>query len=396
MDRVKRNRRRLISLGIAAMLAAVPSIQAFAGPEFAHTAEEWERLRDNVMEYGELADLIHEYNTTVYKNQVAYDDARDNDFNDAKDSLQAQADDLFTQADALYPEDTYAMAPGGIYANMFYGSAMMEYYAKAALQTSESSLVDNTMLRIRYDQQEAGLVMQAQILMNTYEQLEKNMALLEDSKGLLEMVYQSTLVRQSQGMATQADVLAAQENISNLDANIQSAMKSKDQIKRNLCLLTGWSVNAEPEIRPLPEPDMARIERMDPAADAADALANNYDLRYYTKQLENVSESSSRKTAQANIDNTKETVTSQMKTLYENVQNKKISYETAQLALSLEEVNKRDMDLKYQTGMASPLEYRQAQNAYLQKAIAVDTAKLDLFQAVENYDWAIKGLVAGN
>ena len=393
---MKKSKKRLISLGIAAAVAAVPSIQAFAGPEFAHTAEEWARLRDNVMEYGELADLIHEYNTTVYKNQVAYDNARDTDFNDAKDALQEQASDLFSQADALYPEDSYSMAPGGIYANMVYGSAMMEYYAKAAMQTSESSLMDNTMLRIRYDQQEAGLVMQSQILMNSYEQLEKNMALLEDSKGLLEMVYQSALTQQSVGMATQADILKAQENVSNLEANIQSAQKSRDQIKRSLCLLTGWSVDSQPDIRPIPELDMSRIDRMNPSVDTAAALANNYDLRYYTKQLENVGEESSRKTAQANIDNTKETVTAQIKTLYETVQNKKISYETAQMALSLEEVNKRDMDLKYQTGTASSLEYRQSQNTYLQKSVAVDTARLDLFQAIENYDWALKGLVAGN
>ncbi|RGY99303.1 TolC family protein [Clostridium sp. AM58-1XD] len=393
---VKRSRNRLISLGIAAAMAAVPSMQVFASPEFAHTAEEWARLRDDVMEYGELADLIHEYNTTVYKNQVAYDDARDQDFNDAKDALASQANDLFSQSDSMYPEDTYAMAPGGIYANMIYGSAMMEYYAKAALQTSESSLVDNTMLRIRYDQQEAGLVMQAQILMNSYEQLEKNMALLEDTKGLLEAVYQSTLIQRDHGLVTQADVLKAQENISNLDANIQTAEKSRDQVKRNLCLLTGWSVNANPDIRPIPEVDMTRIDRMNPAADTATALANNYDLRYYTKQLENVGEESARKTAQANIDNTKETVTSQVKTLYETVLNKRTSYETAQMALTLEEVNKRDMDQKYQVGSASPLEYRQAQNTYLQKAVAVDTAKLDLFQAIENYEWALKGLVSGS
>ena len=216
---------------------------------------------------------------------------------------------------------------------MVYGSAMMEYYAKMALQTSESNLVDNTMLRIRYDQQEAALVMQAQIMMNSYEQLEKNMALLEDSKELLETVYQAVLVQQSQGMATQADVLKAQENIHNMEANIQSAQKSRDQLKRNLCLLTGWSVDASPEIRPIPAIDMSKIDRMNPSIDTATALANNYDMRYYAKQLENVTEEGSRKTTQANIDNTRENVRNQIKTLYETVLNQRISYETAQMAL---------------------------------------------------------------
>jgi len=30
-------------------------------PDFAYSAEKWATLRDNIMEYGELADLIHEY-----------------------------------------------------------------------------------------------------------------------------------------------------------------------------------------------------------------------------------------------------------------------------------------------------------------------------------------------
>ncbi|MEY8337787.1 TolC family protein [Lachnospiraceae bacterium 62-35] len=393
---IKRRGKKLVSAGIAVVLAGIITVPTAASPEFAHTEEEWARLRDNVMEYGELADLIHEYNTTVYKNQISYEEARDQDFNDAKDALQAQASELFEQADALYPDDTYSMAPGGIYANMVYGSAMMEYYAKMALQTSESNLVDNTMLRIRYDQQEAALVMQAQIMMNSYEQLEKNMVLLEDSKELLETVYQAVLVQQSQGMATQAEVLKAQENIHNMEANIQSAEKSREQIKRNLCLLTGWSVDASPEIRPIPAMDMSRIDRMNPSVDTASALANNYDMRYYTKQLENVTEEGSRKTAQANIDNTRENITNQVKTLYETVLNQRISYETAQMSLQLEEVNLKDAQLQYQTGTSSALQYRQAQNSYLQKATAVDTARLNLFQAMENYDWAVKGLAAGN
>lgn len=394
---MKRNKRLCaLSLGLAALLAAVPAGTAFASPEFAHTAEEWERLRDNVMEYGELADLIHEYNTTVYQNQIAYENARDQDFNDAKDALWDQANAMFDQADAMYPDDSYTMAPDGLYANMLYGSAMMEYYAKTALQASESSVTDNTMLRIRYDQQEAGLVMQAQILMNSYEQLEDNMALLEDSRGLLEAVYQSTLIQQAQGMVTQADVLAAEESISNLEANIQATQKSRDQVKRSLCLLTGWSVDAEPDIRPLPELDLSRIDRMNPDVDVETAIANNYDVRYYTKQLENVSEESSRKTAQSQIDNAKETVRNQVRTLYETVLDQKNTYDTALQALALEEVNKRDMDLKYQIGTASALEQRQEQNAYIQAQVNAETARLNLFQAMENYDWAIKGLVSGS
>ena len=47
-----------------------------ASPEFARTPEEWAVLRDNVMEYGELVGLIHEYNVTVQKNQLDLKDKK--------------------------------------------------------------------------------------------------------------------------------------------------------------------------------------------------------------------------------------------------------------------------------------------------------------------------------
>ena len=55
----------------AVLAAAAPTGTAWAGsPEFARSAEEWAKLRDNVMEYDELAGLIHEYNVTVQNKQA--------------------------------------------------------------------------------------------------------------------------------------------------------------------------------------------------------------------------------------------------------------------------------------------------------------------------------------
>lgn len=50
----------------------VPITVLASEPEFARTTEEWERLRDNTLEYGEIGDLIHEYNVTVQNNQYEY------------------------------------------------------------------------------------------------------------------------------------------------------------------------------------------------------------------------------------------------------------------------------------------------------------------------------------
>lgn len=66
-------------LAAALCLGAMP-VQAWAGtPEFAYTAEQWASLRDNQLEFTEIADLIHVYNNTVIQNQLEYEDFRGED-----------------------------------------------------------------------------------------------------------------------------------------------------------------------------------------------------------------------------------------------------------------------------------------------------------------------------
>ena len=51
--------RGFLTLSLAAALAgAAPAGALAASPEFARTPEEWERLRDNTLEYEEIPDLI--------------------------------------------------------------------------------------------------------------------------------------------------------------------------------------------------------------------------------------------------------------------------------------------------------------------------------------------------
>ena len=39
-----------------------PDINKDISPEFAYSEDKWASLRDNVLEFGELKDLVHEYN----------------------------------------------------------------------------------------------------------------------------------------------------------------------------------------------------------------------------------------------------------------------------------------------------------------------------------------------
>ena len=73
MRRMNGTCKRAGAIGLALMLVPAQGmlrpVTAWASPEFAYSAEKWAALRDDVLEYGELADLIHEYNATVINNR---------------------------------------------------------------------------------------------------------------------------------------------------------------------------------------------------------------------------------------------------------------------------------------------------------------------------------------
>lgn len=45
-------------------------------------------------------------------------------------------------------------------------------------------------------------------------------------------------------------------------------------------------------------------------------------------------------------------------------------------------------------GSSTQLQYQSAENAFITAKNTVETTKLQLFLAMENYDWIVKGLVA--
>ncbi len=77
--------------------------------------------------------------------------------------------------------------------------------------------------------------------MNTYYQLQYQLTSLKKNRELLEATVTSTQGRQAQGMATQADVLNAQQNLQSADAQIiamENQIGHRTLIQRfGLCLL---------------------------------------------------------------------------------------------------------------------------------------------------------------
>ena len=255
-----------------------PDISKDISPEFAYSADKWASLRDNVMEYGELADLIHEYNPTVRSNRSTLSDKKNQDLTEINDKLLSDAMDLWDDAGST-DTDSYI---GRMTA------ANLDFAGNTLAQTADKNFMDAEMYKISYDQTEANLVFQAQQLMTTYKQSAYTMENLNASRALAQASYEATVARQAAGLATQTDVLTSLKSVQDIDANILSTQKSTDNVYRSLLLMLGWSADSQPEIRDIPEPDLARIGAMNPDADREQAIANNYGIKSDEHKLKNL------------------------------------------------------------------------------------------------------------
>ena len=252
------------------------------------------------------------------------------------------------------------------------------------------------MEKIQYDQQEAALVYQAQQMMVSLQQAEDNIKNLENTKALLQSQYEFTRAQAAAGMATQIDVLTAQKSVQDQDTAILAAQKNKENVHRNLCLMLGWDADAQPEILAVPEPDMSRIDTLNPDGDAEAALANNYDVRYYEKKAGNLSSQDLIESNQASIQNAKDTAVRSLKTQYNTVLTARDALNAAQSQLAAEQSKLNKASASLAAGQITNLEYQTTLNAVMTAESDVNTKKLQLLVALEGYDWNVKGFTTSN
>ena len=369
----------------AVLAAAVPTRTAWAGsPEFARSAEEWAKLRDNVMEYDELAGLIHEYNVTVQNNQ--------RDFNEKKNKTSDEiAQDYRDAADAIRSSMSGEDDAGSILSD-----AMSEAQALTLEQQADDSVEDSEIFKMTYDQTEKTLVSNAQANMISYHQKVLDLELKQKNRELLAATYDSVALKMNNGMATQMDLLTARENLQNADAAILTAQSDLENTRQKLCVMLGWRYDASPEIMGIPSADLNRITAMDPSADKEKALENNYTLRINRKKLANSSSNSKKESLQMTIDDNIQRIGASVDSAYKNVIQAQTAYQQASVALDAASKNMEAAERKMTIGTISRLDYLSQQYAYLQAQTAMKNADMDLFQAMESYDWNVNGLASAS
>nr|WP_024834837.1 TolC family protein [Clostridium sp. 12(A)] len=368
---------------LSAVLAfSGPAATAWAGsPEFARTPEEWARLRDNVMEYDELAGLIREYNVTVQKNQLTINDKKKDDKVTRDEYAQAYRDAAFDARSNITGDDAVA-------------DAQAQVTAAQADETADKMTEDLTVDQLTFDQQEANLVASAQSSMISYFQQKLELESAKDSLEYMEAQYQSALVKQGAGMATLSDVLGAKESVQSTQATVEKLSGSLEETRQKLLVMLGWKYNDTPEIKDIPAVNFDHIASMNPETDKDAALENNYTFKINKRKLSNAVAEITKETLKRTVSSNEENIKSEVVKNYQSVQQAKAAYDQAAAEFELESKNMETAEHKQQVGTLSRLDYMKQKNAFNTKNLSLKKAQLALFQAVQTYDNAIKGLAS--
>lgn len=383
--------KRALPLGLAGiMLAAAPGMALASSPEFARTAEEWAKLRDNAIEYDELEDLIQEYNTTVQTNQLDLNEFRKK-YGNTKDDVSQKYRDM---ADEIYSSIEYPDSDDPSYGYMVASVLSAEIQAKNMEKQADDNLEDTEIIYLNYKQAEKTLVTVAQTNMITYEKNQLALQQAEIAKKQAEIDIASAQSRLAAGTGTQIDVLNAQEALQTAERNLVSAQTDIDTVRQKLQLMLGWRYDDTPEISKVPSADMSRIEQMNPQADLEKAVENSYTVMVNRKKIANSSSSDTINTLNKTIEDNQKKIASALTGNYQNVQAAKLAYDQAVAELELENRNLQTIQTQYQQGSASQNQLSRQQYTVQNKQLAVEIADLNLLQTMETYDWAVNGLAS--
>lgn len=372
-----RRLRQIAAIGLAGMLTMSLPLSAWAA-ESDYDAATWARLQDNALEYDEIPNLVVEYNP-MYKSMmqgIAF----------STSPMTAGISDMRNEADE-YTELAKEQKDGG-------NPMLEEIYRKGASELRknadkmERSLASGT--RLSVNRTRKSLTSAVQGLMVQYNNLLSTKRMLESVVTLSQAAYDSARVQMGLQMATVADVQNAQKNLLNAQANLQAVNDGVTALRQNLCIMTGWSYDANPEIGVIPSPDMGRIGQMNPETDIKKAISNNYDL--IDKKHVVARGSAASDARERTIEEAESLLRTNLDTLYQTVLRDRSAYEAMSTAYQGARLEMNGANLKYQLGSIGRLEHLSAQMNFEQQKMQYEQAGLTLFQSMLNYDWAVEGL----
>lgn len=371
-----------------------------------YPASRWEKLTDNVLEYDEIQDRVHEFNTNFNSTWETLDQTRDDlrgyvlDLESAQfkvKNLEDAAKEAVKNGNEEAKQDlgNYQVILNG----MQMGKISMPSFGSliSNFRTNAEKVLEDMIPNGQKKQLENGerqVVMGVQQLMIAYDDLLKKKHQLEIMASMYEKQYQYVINKQKQEMATEKDVLEAQANCLNAASLLASMESGLLQMKPSLCTLTGYPADADLIIAEIPPVDLTEIDRLDPTGeDLRKAIGSNQTLIAQRTSAKGGT-TSGVEVRLKYIEEGEEKMKIKMDSLYHDILECRTAYEGALLGLEAAKKDREKYRRMKELGYMSDADFLGTEISYCSKETEYHSADTALRLAIANYDWAVKGLTA--
>ena len=377
-------------IGLTFLFGFAAAQTVLASPEFAYPPEKWASLRDDVLEYEELADLIHEYNAEVINSRLEYDDYRGKSNDDFRNTYSEMADRLENSSDRMM-DGINEDEPG-------YGAAeasamSIRLQAEQARDQADMENEDGRVKKLEYDRQEALLIQKAQGLMIEYWKKEKERPALERALQQAEAAVQAARRKAALGMLSQPELLEAEAAVCTAQAAEVSGKTKQEELRRQLIVMTGWQYDDLPRLGEIPIPEEALLEE-DPESDRTQALITNFSLAADRRRLENTDSGTAKDVLNQKVEAGQQKIEADIEAKYNSLMQAQADYGQAKEEYRLAEEKLEADERRYQLGLLSTNDRMAAQAELSSKKAAWEISGLSFRQVYEDYHWAVEGLAA--
>ena len=358
-------------------------------PLDSYTEAEMLHFGDNVLEYWEIQGLVEHYNPTYLKQLQVFNGNPDGSSGLSKDQLLLMAKEFRYEAKELKneAEERKDSISAEAYQEYQDNIKTLKRFAREKEDAANGTTATKRALRIVRNQEIIAISSQ----MREYQALLAQDEIVRKNLELAELSYASSERQHAIGMISRELLLSAQDSLHAAKASADVSASGVLAKKQSLLMALGWSYDGNPEIREIPKPDTEKLETYQFEADMELAVGANYDvsdIRRTDKSEFNGTQDKLRQIREKEND-----VRIQMEYLYKDLQQKALSYQSAEEAWPAAEAKLAQAERKFVLGMISRAEYLTEEIAWLTAKANREQAALDLRAAMETYEWAIKGLI---
>ncbi len=227
-------------------------------------------------------------------------------------------------------------------------------------------------------------------LMISYGQLQVSRETLAEQAALYQRLYELQASMLGTGLGTAAELDKAAADLESAKADLSQVDASMEQLSRAMGLQLGYS-DSVPVIGEVPEPDLAYISSADPAADLERAAAENQTVKSVSRSDGSTAGNESR---DRNENVAKGQLSAKLSELYSDMKSKELLYQSSLTTMEKAERTKASAERMFSLGMLSTAEYQAQMLTYLGYKASAELAKLNLCQSINNYKWAVNGVVS--